>query len=89
MPSRRYTIVIADRSSGLVRRVTVSVRAISVLAVGIVGLPILIGLGAKWSGTQEVAQLESSNAALMIENSNNPRLAVGDGVAAWFRVDAG
>ena len=70
MPSRRYTIVIADRTTGLVRRVTVSVRALSLVATAVIGLPILIGLGAKWSGTQELTQLEASNAALMIENTN-------------------
>ncbi len=70
MPSRRYTIVIADRSSGLVRRVTISLRIVSVIASLVVGLPILVGLGAKWSGTQELVQLESSNAALMLENTN-------------------
>jgi murein DD-endopeptidase MepM/ murein hydrolase activator NlpD len=52
------------------RRITVSLRAVSIVATGVIALPILIGLGAKWSGTQERQQLESSNTALMIENTN-------------------
>jgi murein DD-endopeptidase MepM/ murein hydrolase activator NlpD len=33
-------------------------------------LPILMGLGAKWSASTEIAQLQSANAALEIENGN-------------------
>ncbi len=70
MPSRRYTIVIADRSSGLVRRLTISLRVVSTLLLAVVGLPVLIGLGAKWSGGQEMHQLRTSNEALQVENTN-------------------
>jgi murein DD-endopeptidase MepM/ murein hydrolase activator NlpD len=70
MPSRRYTIVIADRTSGLVRRVTISLRMIGVALTIVVGLPILIGLGAKWSGETELHTLRTSNEALTVENTN-------------------
>lgn len=70
MPSRRYTIVIADRTTGFVRRVTLSLRVVaSVVAIGLV-LPVLIGLGAKWSGAMELHQLQVSNEALQVENTN-------------------
>jgi murein DD-endopeptidase MepM/ murein hydrolase activator NlpD len=70
MPSRRYTIVIADRSSGLVRRVTVSLRLIAVIMAAVVALPILIGLGAGLSGNLELHQLQTSNSQLQVENTN-------------------
>lgn len=70
MSARRYTIVIADRSSGLVRRLTISLRVIAVLGCTAIGLPILVGLGAKWSGAIERHQLQSSNEALQVENTN-------------------
>ena len=46
---RRYTVLIADRSSGVVRRVTISLRLRSVVVTASLMLPVLIGLGAKWS----------------------------------------
>ena len=45
MRSRRYTVVIADRSSGVVRRATISVVPCVAAVLGIFALPILIGLG--------------------------------------------
>ena len=47
MPARRYTIVIADRSNGLVRRLTISLRVIAIVGFTAIGLPILVGLGPK------------------------------------------
>lgn len=70
MPSRRYTIVIADRSTGLVRRVTISLRVVAIVASLVTGIPILIGMGAKWSGTLAIHQLQASNEALAVENTN-------------------
>lgn len=70
MPTRSYTIVIADRSSGAVRRVTISLRALLLAGIGVIALPMLIGLGAKWSGQIELHQLRTANNALEIENTN-------------------
>jgi murein DD-endopeptidase MepM/ murein hydrolase activator NlpD len=70
MPSRRYTIVIADRTTGLVRRVTLSLRLVASVAATVLILPVLIGLGAKWSGAMELHQLQASNEALEVENTN-------------------
>jgi murein DD-endopeptidase MepM/ murein hydrolase activator NlpD len=70
MPPRRYTAVIADRATGAVRRVTVSLRATLAIVAGTLALPILIGLGAKWSAILEIEQLRATNAALEIENGN-------------------
>ena len=64
MRARRYTVVIADRSSGVVRRVTINLRADArVIVAGVLALPVLIGLGAKWSARAEIDQLRATNAA--------------------------
>jgi len=70
MPSRRYTILIADRTSGVVRRVTISARPAVVVACAIVTLPVLIGIGAAWKAKSDVASLYSSNRSLEAENAN-------------------
>jgi len=70
MPSRRYTILIADRTSGVVRRVTISARPAVAVACAIVTLPVLIGIGAAWKAKGDVATLYASNQSLEAENSN-------------------
>ena len=70
MPSRRYTILIADRTSGVVRRVTISAGPAVAVACAIVTLPVLIGIGAAWKAKSEVAALYSSNRSLEAENAN-------------------
>jgi murein DD-endopeptidase MepM/ murein hydrolase activator NlpD len=70
MLARRYTVLIADRSSGVVRRVTISLRTALSAVVTVLALPVLIGLGAKWSASAEIGQLRSSKEALEIENGN-------------------
>jgi murein DD-endopeptidase MepM/ murein hydrolase activator NlpD len=70
MPSRRYTILIADRTSGVVRRVTISAGPAVAVACAIVTLPVLVGIGAAWKAKSEVASLYSSNRSLESENAN-------------------
>ena len=70
MFARRYTVVIADRSTGVVRRVTISLRAVVTSVTAVLMLPVLIGLGARWSALAEIAQLRATNATLDVENSN-------------------
>ena len=70
MRQRRYTIVIADRSTGAVGQLTVSLRIVAAVGVSVLMLPVLIGLGAKWSGNMELHQLRATNDALQFENSN-------------------
>lgn len=70
MPSRRYTILIADRTSGVVRRVTISARPAVAVACAIVTLPVLIGIGAAWKAKSEVGSLYASNRSLEAENAN-------------------
>src|SRR4051812_21624896 len=70
MPTRRYTVIIADRNTGVVRRVTISLRIAGAVVSAAVILPALIGLGANWSGSAERHQLASLNNALQVENGN-------------------
>jgi murein DD-endopeptidase MepM/ murein hydrolase activator NlpD len=70
MLSRRYTIVLADRTSGVVRRFTISLKPALILVVSIVTLPILIGTGAALKAKYEVATIFATNATLEFENAN-------------------
>ncbi len=70
MASRRYSIVLADRTTGVVRRFTVPLRpAVAVVSI-LFALPVLIGLGARWSARAAIADLDRSNTALQLENSS-------------------
>jgi murein DD-endopeptidase MepM/ murein hydrolase activator NlpD len=70
MRARRYTVLIADRSTGAVRRFAVSLRPAVATVVGILSLPILMGLGAKWSARAEIDQLTAANSLLRAENDS-------------------
>lgn len=70
MPSRRYTILIADRTSGVVRRVTISARPAAAVACVVVTLPVLMGIGAAWKSKSDVSALFASHQALEAENAN-------------------
>src|SRR5882762_2985081 len=77
MSARRFSVVIADRSSGIMRRATVNLRLTVCSVVGVLMLPILMGLGAKWSARQEIDQLRSANSLLQVENGSY-RAATGE-----------
>jgi murein DD-endopeptidase MepM/ murein hydrolase activator NlpD len=77
MRARRYTVVIADRTTGVVRRVTINLRPTLVTVAGVLMLPVLVGLGARWSARVEIERLSASNAALEIENGSY-RAATGE-----------
>lgn len=70
MASRRYTILIADRTSGVVRRVTISARPAMAVACAVVTLPVLIGVGAAWKAKSDVVGLYSNQQALELENAS-------------------
>jgi murein DD-endopeptidase MepM/ murein hydrolase activator NlpD len=67
---KRYTIVLADRTTGVVRRFTMSLWPTLAAIAGVFALPVLIGLGARWSALSAVGELERSNVALQIENAS-------------------
>jgi len=70
LASRRYSIVVADRTTGLVRRFTISLRPTLAIIAGLFSLPVLIGLGARWSAEAEITQLERQQARLLVENES-------------------
>jgi murein DD-endopeptidase MepM/ murein hydrolase activator NlpD len=70
MRARRYTFVIADRQTGVVRRLTISLWPTVAGVAFIFSLPVLIGLGARWSATAAISDLQSTNAALQVENAS-------------------
>jgi murein DD-endopeptidase MepM/ murein hydrolase activator NlpD len=78
--SRRYSIVLADRTTGVVRRFTITLRPTLVVAAAVMSLPILMGLGARWSAHASIAGLQRENAALNQENASY-REATGELVA--------
>ena len=77
MRGRRYTVLIADRSSGVVRQLTVNLRLTVASVIGVMALPVLIGLGAKWSSRADIEQLKSANSSLSVENGSY-RAATGE-----------
>jgi len=70
MRARRYTFVIADRQTGAVRRLTISLWPMLAAVAATFALPVLIGLGARWSATATIYDLQSTNAALRVENAS-------------------
>lgn len=70
MLSKRYTLVLADRTTGVVRRFTIAVKPVLIAVVTIVTLPILIGTGAALKARHDVAQLFASHETLELENAN-------------------
>lgn len=70
MRSPRYTIVIANRRNGFVRRFTISLApAVSAVAFGF-AFPVLIGLGAASKAKSDVADLYDRAVTLQLENAN-------------------
>lgn len=72
MPSktRRFSLALTDRSSGVTRQVTFSARpALAVLA-SLVALPVLFAAGAVWGAQSRIAELEAANAVLRVENES-------------------
>ena len=59
------------------RRVTVNVRVAAGTVLAVIALPVLMGLGAKWSARGEIDQLRSANARLDVENGSY-RAATGE-----------
>ena len=70
MQPRRYTLVIADRRTGAVRRLTLSLWPTLAGIAGLFALPVLMGLGARWSASATIADLQATNAALQVENTS-------------------
>ena len=70
MPSSRYTIVIANRQTGVVRRFTVRLKPVLAVIVMAVVLPLLVGMGAAWKAKADVSDLFTNQTQLELENAN-------------------
>lgn len=67
---KRYTVLIADRASGIVRRFTVPFWPVLMALAFLASLPILMGLGARWSAIAEIVGLREANGVLQMENES-------------------
>jgi murein DD-endopeptidase MepM/ murein hydrolase activator NlpD len=70
MPSPRYTIVVANRHTGVVRRFTIPLLPALAALLFTFALPVLIGFGAAAKAKNDVAALYTSSAALQVENQS-------------------
>ena len=77
MPGKRYSLLVADRSSGNVRRFTVGLRPFVVLAAVILTAPIALTLYLGWGTQTRIDELSLENAKLIVENSTY-RAAAGE-----------
>jgi murein DD-endopeptidase MepM/ murein hydrolase activator NlpD len=68
MKARRFTVVVSDRRSGVYRRFRFNLRPVITSTLAVIGLPMLIGLGLKWSATTEIEQLRATTMRLEVEN---------------------
>jgi len=76
-PSGRYTIVLADRRTGVYRRFSISPKPAVIAALALFALPVLVGLGLRWSAHAEIAQLQTNAQVLEVENRSY-RAATGE-----------
>lgn len=74
---KRYTVLIANRASGVVRRFTVPLWPTFGVCVFLASLPILMGLGARWSASAEINALRELSSTLQMENESY-RAATGE-----------
>jgi len=77
MRSPRYTILIANRNSGAVRRLSLARRSAIAVLGAITFVPLLIGLGASRVDPVELESLRLANESLKIENDSY-RVATGE-----------
>jgi len=54
----------------VVRRFTISLWPSVAAVAGVFALPVLVGLGARWSARAEISELERGNVALQLENTS-------------------
>jgi murein DD-endopeptidase MepM/ murein hydrolase activator NlpD len=75
--SRRYTIVVADRHTRVFRRMALNPRPVVAAVVALFALPVLVGLGLRWSAHAEISQLRKTAEVLEVENQSY-RAATGE-----------
>ena len=75
MIPKRYSILLADRTSGAVRRFTVAVRPALAVAITLFACVTALGLHARWTTIAEIEGLRIRNATLGVENTSYRKAA--------------
>lgn len=70
LKGRRYSIVVADCTTGVVRQFTIPLRPALAGVLCVLALPVLMGLGARGSAKSRIAELQAANVLLQIENES-------------------
>ncbi len=68
--SKRFSIIVANRSSRTVRRFTISLWPTMAVLACLSGPPVLVALGAIWGTRARVSDLAAANATLRMENDS-------------------
>ena len=75
MIPKRYSILLADRTSGAVRRFTVAVRPTLAVVITLLACVTALGLHARWTTIAEIEGLRMRNATLDVENTSYRKAA--------------
>jgi murein DD-endopeptidase MepM/ murein hydrolase activator NlpD len=69
MLPKRYSLIVADRSTGVIRRFTLAVRPTVVLMLAVLALPVGWSVQSRRAATARIDQLQLQNATLEVENA--------------------
>ncbi len=75
--SKRYTVVVVDRKSGIGRRFTVRLGWTLAIVGFLFAMPVLVGLGIRWATVAELTGLRANATSLDMQNSSY-RAATGE-----------
>src|SRR3954471_15896682 len=67
---RRYTIVVADRQTGVTRRFTFRIRPLVIGVVCAFAVPVALGFGLRLGASTELQHLRATNVSLQQENAS-------------------
>ena len=70
MRSKRYTILLANRETGVIRRFTLPLKPVIGGLMVLAAIPLLVGLGARWSASADLMGLRHTNQELRLENDS-------------------
>ena len=70
LPSKRTTIGLAIRTRRGVLRLSLPLLPVAAAFAGAITIPLLVGLGARWSAHSTISELQTQNALLRMENAS-------------------
>lgn len=68
--SRRYTVVFIDRATGFAHRLSIRLGWTLAVVSFLFAVPVLVGLGIRWSALAEIAALRNAASSLELENAS-------------------